>query len=107
MRRTILPGWLWVLVLACALAAALKSGRVYAASLYQAEADGARIVLTDEACRLQAVSNLKRRATWTEKGETFEGCYGLHEGTGLILAYFSDKTVVILPPQIFSKVLGA
>lgn len=64
------------------------------------------IVLTDEPCKLDAVSNLPYRATWTEKGKTHEGCAGASEG--MIIAYWSnDKTITPMPAQIFSRATGA
>ena len=95
-----LPRWIVVLVFLTCWPAALL-----AAPHYAMEADGARIVLTDEPCKLD-VENLKFRATWTEKGKTFEGCWGARVDTGVILGYFSDKTVVALPIQAFTKVSG-
>jgi hypothetical protein len=77
-----------------------------AAPLYSAEVEGVRIVLTDEDCKLTAVANLKKRATWTEKGKTFEGCFGLHPQYGVVIAYFSDKHVVLMDPQAFVRVPG-
>ena len=79
---------------------------LWAAPIYQAEADGARVVLTDEPCTLAAVSNLKFRATWTEKGKTFEGCWGARPDAGFVMAYWSDRTVVVMPLQIFIQVTG-
>jgi hypothetical protein len=77
-----------------------------AAPLYSAEVEGVRIVLTDEDCKLTAVANLKKRATWTEKGKTFEGCFGIHPQYGVVIAYFSDKHVVLMDPQAFVRVPG-
>lgn len=67
--------------------------------------DGQKIVLTDEECRLDAVKNLKHRATWTENGKVYEGCYGVHPA-GVVLGYFADKTVVMIPVQTFTQVIG-
>ena len=69
-------------------------------------AEGARIVVTDEACQLKEVTNLKYRAVWHEKGKTFEGCYAVHP-YGLVVAYFDDKTVAVMPLDAFVKVTGA
>lgn len=60
----------------------------------KARADGA-VQLLDEPCRLAAVINLPRRATWTEGGKVFEGCWGRHvQAPHVILTYWEDKTVV-------------
>jgi hypothetical protein len=53
------------------------------------------------------VSNLPGRATWTQDGKVFEGCYGLDMDLGLVVAYFqSDRTVVNLPQFLFERVTG-
>lgn len=68
--------------------------------------DGAKIVLTDDPCKMKEVSNLKYRATWTEKGKVFEGCYAVHP-YGVIVTYFSDGAVALMPMDAFTKVSGA
>jgi hypothetical protein len=68
-----------------------------------ADQEGIRLVLTDEPCTLTAVKNLPFRATWVEKDKSYEGCYGSHPGAGIVMAYFDDKTVAIMPAQIFHK----
>ena len=75
-----------------------------AAPLYRASGSGVQIVLTDEPCVLPAVSNLQKRAMWVEGGVTQEGCWGVSEAVGMVMAYWSDRTVTALPPQIFTKV---
>ena len=90
----------------CLIVLVAVATSAHAAPMAEASEDGAKITLTDEACKLTAVSNLKHRATWQEKGKTYEGCYGVHPA-GLVLAYFADKTVVVLSVQAFTKVSGA
>ena len=63
-----------------------------------------RVVLYDEACALEAVTNLPSRATWTEKGKVFEGCWAAN--SNLILAYFDDRTVIAVPLRVFQKVMA-
>lgn len=97
-----LPRWAVLLIfLTCWPAAVL------ATPIFSADADGARIVLTDEPCALDAVTNLKYRATWTEKGKTFEGCWAPRTDMGVVIAYWSDKTAVAMPIQAFTRVSGA
>ncbi len=99
----------FVLVLfAVAVCAVLISNKAHAEPVYQAaSADGAlRIVLHDERCALAEITNLPRRATWTENGTTYEGCWGARPDQGIVLAYFSDKTVAAIPVQAFAKVTG-
>ena len=101
---TVLPLPLWAVLLIVATCWPMAIG---AAPMAQTVTeDGAKIVLTDEDCKLEAVKNLKHRATWTEKGKVYEGCYGVHPA-GVMLGYFADKTVVLIPLQVFTKVSGA
>ena len=72
----------------------------------RASAEGIVITLTDEDCKLTAVSNLKKRATWEEKGKTFEGCWGGHPAFPIVMGYFSDRSVVVLPVEAFAAVSG-
>ena len=100
----VVPWIIWALIVGLAVGLVLYVSKIEAAPIYQATTDNAKVILTDEPCRLAEVSNLKKRATWTEKGEVFEGCWGIHQDAGVVLAYFSDKTVVIFPPQMFVPV---
>jgi hypothetical protein len=43
---------------------------------YSAEVEGVKITLHDDKCALPAVANLARKATWEERGKTFDGCWG-------------------------------
>jgi hypothetical protein len=79
----------------------------YAGPLFQAEAEGVKIVVYDEPCKLAVVTNLKYRATWQEKGKTYEGCVGGHPHFPVIMGYFADRTVVVLPTEMFVRVTGA
>lgn len=73
--------------------------------VFRAEAEsGTVITLHSEDCRLKAVENLKLRATWLEEGKIVEGCYGGHPAFPLVIFYFADKTVVVLPSEIFQRV---
>jgi hypothetical protein len=74
--------------------------------IYRANAEGIVITLTNEDCKLPAVSNLKKRATWEEKGKTFEGCWGGHPAFPIVMGYFSDRSVVVLPVEVFAPVTG-
>jgi hypothetical protein len=59
------------------------------------------ITLTDEPCKLKAVSNMKRRATWTQGKKTFEGCYAGFMEAQAVGMYFSDKTFAVVPVDLF------
>lgn len=89
------------LTLAVALAFCMKA---YAAAVYVSDDGSVRVTLYDEDCALKEVRNLKRRATWEEKGQLFQGCYGQHPETGIVIAYFDDGSVVLIPPQAFRPV---
>jgi hypothetical protein len=81
---------------------------VFADPLFAFEKDGIRVVLTNDKCALSEVSNLPYRATWEEKGQTFEGCWSPSFDRQRVNAFFvSDRSVVSFPPQMFSRVQGA
>ena len=105
-RLIVLPWLLWAAFIGFAVGCVFYVSRVEAVPVAEASADGAKIVLTDEDCKLDAISNLKKRATWSEKGRVYEGCYGIHPD-GFVLAYFADKTVVVIPVYLFKRVSGA
>lgn len=96
-----------VLLLLTVLVVTAWATQAQAVPIAQANQEGVQITLTDEDCKLPAVANLKKRATWTEKGRTYEGCYGGHPYFPIVMAYFSDKTVVALPLEIFTALRGA
>lgn len=58
--------------------------------------EGGSVQLLAEPCRLtHMVTNLPRRATWTEGGKVYEGCWGPHpQAPGVVSTYWEDKTVV-------------
>ena len=96
--------WLGVLCLIVLIGLATDA---YAGPMAQTVTnDGAKIVLTDEPCALKEVTNLKYRATWTEKGKVFQGCYAVHP-FGVVVAYFTDGAVALMPIDAFTKVTGA
>lgn len=88
------------------LAILLTVGYAIGAPIFEASHDGVRIVVYDEPCKLPAVANLPRRATWAEKGKTFEGCAGISP-IGVVMFFFDDKTVAAVPVQAFTRVTGA
>jgi len=103
-RLTVLPWLIWAFI----IVAVIWATGAFAAPLYKGEGSGITVVLTDEPCRLAAVTNLKHRATWTDKeGKVFEGCWSQHPEFPIVIAYFDDKTVAIFPVEIFERVRGA
>jgi hypothetical protein len=104
--KTILPWVFWFLV-GAAVFAMFRSGKVFAEPFIAAEQNGVRIAVYTEPCVLKEVTNLQRRATWTENGKVIEGCAGYFPQIELVLFYFADKTVVPVPSSFFQKVSGA
>jgi hypothetical protein len=75
---------------------------VLAKPMFAADLEGVRIVLTDDKCDLTVVANLPYKATWTEKGRTFTGCWGVM-GQNVVAFFSEDKTVAAIPVQVFQK----
>ena len=102
---TIIPLRYWVAL----IAGLLISGNAKAEPMYFAEADGATVTLHSEPCALtDVVTNLPRRATWSEKGKTFEGCWSARPDIGIVVLYFSgDKTVGLAPMQAFQRAVNS
>lgn len=59
-----------------------------------------RVTLHDDPCALDV--KLPYRIVWQEKGKTFEGCFGIMQG--VVVAYFSDKSVALFPGKAFQAV---
>lgn len=95
---------LWLAVM---IGIALAVGVVvaHAEPLFRVSAEGSTVVLHSEDCKLD-VKNLRKRATWTENGVVTEGCYGGHPQWPIVLFYFADKTVVVIPMELFQRVSG-
>ena len=65
------------------------------------------VTLSRDVCGLTAVTNLPYRALWSEPGGGFEGCYDVRgEGT-VVVIYFSDRMVLLLPLRMFRPMSGA
>ena len=90
-----------VIMVALALSIAAAYAKPVAVNTQQA---GVTILLTDEKCVLQTISNLPNRATWNEAGKTFEGCWTVRPDTGVVLIYFEDMSVVAVPVRSFREV---
>ena len=104
---TVLPWIFWAALIGIFMGAILLSTRVFAGPIAEGAGDnGAKITLYSDACKLKEITNLANRATWQEKGKVYEGCFGLHP-YGVVLAYFNDGTVVIMPVDIFKQVKDA
>jgi hypothetical protein len=104
-QLTVLNKWFWGTVIAV-VATFLYCLPALAVPMAEASYNHAKIVLTDEACKLSAIKNLPRRAVWTEKGKTFEGCWEVHQ-FGFVIAYFDDQTIAVIPADMFKPITGA
>lgn len=62
------------------------------------------ITITDEPCA-QKVVNLPQRAVWKDKRGSWEGCVGVSR-IGILVFYFTDGEIVLLPPTVFRPVMG-
>ena len=92
------------LILGVVLGLALYAGKARAEAKYHAPADNGRVILFDDKCALPEVSNLPFKAEWHENGKVFQDCWSPpHPAVGVVMAYFTDKTVVGLPAQMFKK----
>lgn len=76
------------------------------AALLVASGNGVVVTLLDEPCALAAVTNLPRRATWLEAGNTIEGCWAQSAILPLVLTYWADRTVVAIPASAFAASQG-
>lgn len=101
--ETVLPLPFWAVLLIVIFCWPTMAG---ARPMAQAQAEGITITLHNEPCEMKAIENLKMKATWQEKGKTFNGCWGAHPQYGLVMFYWEDKTVVILPGDAFAPVTG-
>ena len=69
-----------------------------------ATSQGISITVTDEPCRLKQVSNLPYRVTWKDGNKTFEGCFTVRPDVNVVVAYFDDGSVALIPAHAFSMV---
>lgn len=97
----VIPKWISVLIfLTCWPAAVLSQPR------FALNEGGVVVTLTDDACELKDVSNLPYKATWEEKGQTYQGCWGIAFDKERVNLFFTDKSVVSFHPAMFKKVTG-
>ncbi len=109
-RLTVLPWIVWgigIVLLVFGLAYAKKS---HAEPIARAVVNNGQVVITvhTEDCTLKDnVANLPKRATWVEGNKTFEGCVGVSP-VGVAMFYFKeDKSVAVVPLEMFQPVTGA
>jgi len=69
---------------------------------------GVTITFYDDPCQLKdKVSNLPYKATWQEGGKTFQGCAAPRADLELVVVYFDDLTVALVPFHLLKKATGA
>lgn len=77
---------------------------VHAVPIAQATGPGGEVVtIMDEPCALKHIVDLSNRATWSEKGKTFEGCASPHPIGVVVLFFKEDKTIAIIPMRAFQQ----
>jgi len=92
----------------CLIALVVVATNAHADPRFQVSTGDIRVVLHDEPCALKdQITNLPYRAVWYEKGQVFEGCWGARPDEGVVLSYFSDKTVGLIPMGALVPVRGA
>ena len=74
---------------------------------YMASSGDVTITLYTDKCELKEVSNLPYKATWQEGAKVFQGCFGINGEAGVVMFYFTDKTVAAAPVGMFKPVTGA
>ena len=76
-----------------------------AAPVAVAKQDGVTVTLYNEPCKLAAV-DLPHRATWVSEGKAFAGCAGLHAAFPIVVLYFADRSIAIVPVAVFAPLSG-
>ena len=92
-----------LLVLAL-LGIAYFAGGADAAPVARGGNDKIEVTLFNDKCRLTSVVDLPYRAVWKEGGKSFEGCFGPTQFNGLIVLYFDDRSIALMPMQAFKPV---
>lgn len=106
---TLIPFLIWAVLIGLTLAGVLYASRAVAEPrLLAVDNNGIAITLYDDPCELKGeIANLPYKATWTENGKTFEGCWQGRDEARSVVAYFSDHTVALIPYSVFKRAVGA
>lgn len=97
---------IFAIVLGIALAMVVKLAR--AEPIAQAKAGNVVITVYNEKCTHQdAITNLPMRATWEENGKVYDGCVGAIPQLGVAMFWFTDKTMAVVPIEMFAKLTNA
>ena len=98
-----LPKWFVLLIFLTCWPAATFAQPMFTAK----DGGGAVVTFFNDECELKGeVTNLPYKATWTEKGKVFQGCWGLSGDKSQFMGYFDDKSVVAVPVQMLERVTG-
>lgn len=90
----------WLFVLGLLIAVLLPAA--HAAPVAQANGpNGEVITITDEPCKLTDIVDMPHRATWAEKGKTFEGCAAPHPAGVVVLYFKDDRSIALVPIRMF------
>jgi hypothetical protein len=76
---------------------ALAAGPAFAAPIGVAVHGGNVITFYDEPCTVAGVKNLTQRVVWLAGAVKTEGCFGIPNGYEIILAYFADQEIAVIP----------
>ena len=109
---TVGPAWRWWAIVALVVIVLPAACSAFSAPRFRADGGNVAIMLYDEPCALAAqITNLPHRATWTEAGKVYEGCFGFMPreiaGVPLVILYFSDRTATALPASAFRPVTSS
>jgi hypothetical protein len=105
-RATLAQRLIAVLGVICLIVLVGLATNVHAGPRFSVVADGAKVVLHNDKCAVSAVNNLPYKATWEEKGKVFQGCWGARPDAGVVVFYFDDKSVGIIPIAELTAVVG-
>ena len=95
----------YLLALAAVVFLALP-GTAEAKPVFTASQGDVTLTLFTDECQFRGTVDMPLKATWTQKGETLEGCLLLRPDLEMVLFYFpSDKSVFAVPMSAFQKVL--
>lgn len=104
--KTVIPKWLWAIVLIGALAGAMKAGKVFADAprIAKSTVDGDFVKIWQSPCASKtvigianpAVLPLLKRATMRYEGKDYEACWAEYEGHAVIIDEAGDVTPIPL-----------
>lgn len=107
-RKTIAPYWAVVLAILFGIALAMLPIYGHAEPRLAVTQGNVTVTLYDDPCELgEKVTNLQFKATWQEGGRTFNGCWNARPDLEVVVAYFDDLTVALIPFRDLKRVTNA